>query len=416
MVEELTNYKLSFAVFVVAFVLSGLTAYSFIGVPFDWISKVLYLLAYTIVLGFNQKLPKSYNYLLFVVLIALVSNVINWKIFEMPSRATTDYHTFIILRYFNYLLFFTTTILVYKLANKFSSNLLVKWINFACILIIVVSIYTYFAQIFGFWEPTRNRIGTGGQDFILEEIRYSYAFHRFTGTFREPSHLATFLILPFFLFSSQFKTKFGLSHAIIIILILLTGSLLGVLSLICGYLFYNYTNSKKPVFSVSLVFAILSIILLINDSFGNVYLQTITGRIELLLSQGYGNSNRGFQIDVISSNPSTLFGYGFGNSNLFLASITGNPLVPSYLNLFINTLYSTGYVGLFFMVIFFFSSFRFIYDNKINIPAQGWTLVGALVCYFIIYIVNDEELSINHSIIFGLLLSIISKNSKTVDE
>ena len=76
-----------------------------------------------------------------------------------------------------------------------------------------------------------------GTDGLAQTASFSYAFHRATGTFREPSMLAAWLITPLFLSMSSSYRRGVLYSAVIGSVILLTGSLTGVAAILIGAMF-----------------------------------------------------------------------------------------------------------------------------------------------------------------------------------
>ena len=66
------------------------------------------------------------------------------------------------------------------------------------VLLLSICIYTFLAQLFNFFEPTRNRPGTGILGFDAQVNFWISGSHRMVGTFREPVFLVS-LLFPVFL-------------------------------------------------------------------------------------------------------------------------------------------------------------------------------------------------------------------------
>tara|TARA_B100001109_G_scaffold136102_1_gene110705 strand:- start:247 stop:1251 length:1005 start_codon:yes stop_codon:yes gene_type:complete len=85
------------------------------------------------------------------------------------------------------------------------------------VFLIFVSLYTYLAQLFNFYEPLRNRPGTGILGYDVQSNFWISGSHRLVGTFREPVFLVS-LLFPLFLvihFRSINTKIFYISSAIL---------------------------------------------------------------------------------------------------------------------------------------------------------------------------------------------------------
>jgi hypothetical protein len=167
----------------------------------------------------------------------------------MPSSATTNYYLFIFLRFFVFFGYLLTFFCTYNLCIIYNSYKIIKFFEIIFSIVLFIGIYIYLAQILDFWEPLRNRIGTGGQNFIESSVSFSYAFHRLLGTFREPSHFAEWIVGPLLIVLSKLKSspnKYRLILAALgIVCLILSGSLLGILGFASGLFMMFFFGSFK---------------------------------------------------------------------------------------------------------------------------------------------------------------------------
>src|SRR5207248_9563510 len=99
------------------------------------------------------------------------------------------------------------------------------------VLVSIAAIYIYIAQQLDLPEPPRSRLGTSGG---AQAVRFTYDFHRATGTFREPGLLASWLIVPFFICLTMRGAIPTVSAALIGGTLLLTGSLAAIVGVGIG--------------------------------------------------------------------------------------------------------------------------------------------------------------------------------------
>ena len=127
-------------------------------------------------------------------------------------------------------------------------------------LFIAISIYTYFAQLFNFYEPYRNRPGTGILGFDIQTNFWITDSHRMIGTFREPVFLVSILFPSFLVIHyKSINTKFF--YILSAVLFGLTKSELSLILLV-AYLFVEIIlmkklNSKVIIFSIVFVLCFL---------------------------------------------------------------------------------------------------------------------------------------------------------------
>ena len=102
----------------------------------------------------------------------------------------------------------------------------------AFLFITYFSLYVFIAQIFNFFEPFRNRPGTGIFGFDEQTNFWIYGSHRLVGSFREPIFLVSILFPVFVIL--HLKTNISkLNYALFAILFGLTKSEMVFLLVIC---------------------------------------------------------------------------------------------------------------------------------------------------------------------------------------
>ena len=220
-------------------------------------------------------------------------------------------------------------------------------------IVALAAIYIYVAQVFTLWEPPRTRIGTQGEE---QRTIFSYAFHRAMGTFREPSHLAEWMLVPFLVSLLQNQLRSFVWPMLMGSVILLTGSLTGILGGVLGFaiatLILNPIRLSTLKLTVALVIIagisyVLFSVLVVSYSDTNTDLfSVIWDRVQPIFEGGMGASNRGYVYEYFATEPIPAVGQGLGNAGLYFSNYCGTELVTSLLSLYFSTLYSTGYVGL----------------------------------------------------------------------
>ena len=171
---------LFFAIFLIC-----LDSYQIFQIPLTWIgSSILLLVAFF--LYFNEKL--SLNLAIFVIYsIATIPTLVNLFYSEYDLR-------YLVLRIFSFSSF---TFILFVLVKTSKSTLILNSLKKVYYSVFIISIYTYFAQIFNLYEPQRNRPGTGILGFDSQTNFWIYSSHRMVGTFREPIFLVSILFPAF---------------------------------------------------------------------------------------------------------------------------------------------------------------------------------------------------------------------------
>jgi hypothetical protein len=408
--DQYTYYWLA-----VIYFLNAMGAYQVFSIPLQWLGSILAILSFIILLYKGRTCHEFYLYPLLLILFMFFFSTLGWWFWSvyidfenlLPAGATTDYYLFILLRYLQYLVFFA----VYFLSiNYLKKNGLLRLANTVVICGIVVSIYAvyvYIAQIYGLPEIPRSRVGTGGEE---QSVIFTYAFHRAMGSFREPSHLAQWLVLPFFMTFIDKSYWYLGARFVIVFVVLLTGSLTGIIAIFAGYLFamlltfpLHRALFRVVKFGIVLLLAgfLFSLFALPNEGGSVDILVVVIDRLIPILQDGLGASNRGHIYEYVTQHSIPLIGYGFGNANLLIGDYMGLGLVGSFLSLYLNMLYSLGYVGFLFVIIVLAAPVFLLLRFRAVDKDQFFVLFGAYVGWLLVYLALTEEFSISFAILYG---------------
>lgn len=415
--EGVTYTRAALAVLAVTVAGTALEAYSVGPIPIQWVAQLLVIgAAAALSLHHLYRVPGMGVFaalLAWVLMVTLASAALGDFAARMPPMASTPYPVFIALRLFVVLSFSATVALVYWLLVRGRSADVVRWTVWIGTAAGVMALYVYVAQLYGWWEPTRNRSGTGGGG---QATVFTYAFHRAMGTFREPSHLAEWLVAPFFL---SFVHPARIRYAPTLVMglaLLLTGSLTGISGTVLGLLGAVVLTNPFRGAKLRLLLQVglaLALGLLVFDRLAVTYgpektglFQVLSDRLEpLLFEGGLTESNRGDVFQYAQSNGLPVTGVGLGNSNIQLSHRMGNPLMVSFLSLYFNYLFSAGVVGLGLLLVFLARPVV----GVVRLPGSARdreviVLLGAYLAWLVMFAVRAEEPSIMFGVVFALLV------------
>ncbi len=391
-------------------------AYSIGSVPIQWMTHVG-LITIVLLLGLASRLhavPGSLPILAYV-LWAVVTTVFGALLHDyaslMPPLATTAYSVFISLRFASILAFIATTYLVYWLLAEGYRDACVRWTILIATIIALAAIYIYVAQTYGLPELPRTRLGTSGGE---QAVKFSYPFHRAIGTFREPSHLAEWLVLPFVLSLVFTRTGISLANISMGLAILLTGSLTGMIGitfgLVAAALVTNRLRPRVPKLFARLVAAVvLSLIAFTGVAVGYGgsdadLFQTISERVKPILVGGLRESNRGYIYEYLENSSMPGFGFGLGNANLDLTQYFNSEAVVSFLSLYFNVAYSAGVPGLILLCLILFPPLIGVLTLKeLNGRNRMLAIVAGYLGWLIMFAVSAEEFTMMFGVAFAML-------------
>tara|TARA_B100000902_G_scaffold364576_1_gene384650 strand:- start:4 stop:978 length:975 start_codon:yes stop_codon:yes gene_type:complete len=315
-----------------------------------------------------------------------------------------------------------------------------------------LSLISYFSYIFGYPDFPRTRSGSGGW---TQPIARACNILRNYGTFREPSFLAIWTVpfLPYFFYVGK-KNKIWYFLALIPILsIVLSRSLTGFVALLVSsalVLLASFLIYRRIEINIGLMMTIFIFIVFISNSLSYQFppdqdlcesknndcvcevqdkldqlksSQNISeatfGRFNELTSLGLDAfENTAFLIDFIQNKGFSVFGSGFGYSNIIYsyaadeASKTSvdekivyrNPgQVVSFNNLYANVLLSSGLLGLLWFLYIIINHLRKLFFT-IN-PLQPYILVS-LISILFIYSYQAEELATHLAISLAFIINL----------
>ena len=161
-----------------------LDAYSIYRIPVNWIGFILIFISYFL----SNNVIKYMRFVLLLLFISLIFEISNINFFEL-SYLNLQYLS---LRNFNLI----SGIVIFKILIEEEFSLHKKFLEFqkyVLYFLVFTTLYIYFAQIFDFFEPLRNRSNTSVYSGSAQTTFWPNNSHRALGTFREPSYLATYL-------------------------------------------------------------------------------------------------------------------------------------------------------------------------------------------------------------------------------
>jgi len=428
-IYSFTSKKLFLFLYCALFFGLALGAYNIGFVPIEWLVRVGLIMA-VLFLGFTQRLyivPGSRVLLFFffwALLVTALNSMFNDYAGMMPVLATTPYPVFISLRFLNILSFISALYLIWWLLVKGYKDSIIKWTVIIGFVFALFAVYIYIAQMYGLPELPRTRMSTGGNVDPNRLVRFSYAFHRATGTFREPSHLAEWLVIPFFLGMIYRKRSVNIYSIVIGGVILLTGSLTSIMGVLLGIvgtiLVANPFRLKnmKVLCSLLIVGAVsLFVFNVIAMSYGSDrvnIVNVVIDRLEpIFFEGGMQQSSRSYIYKYLADTTLPLIGSGLGNSNIVFSDYLGASLPAAFLSSYFNALFSTGIVGLALVVCFLFTPFRQRQWRKKLKSERNILMLSA--CYFswlIMAAVHSYIFSMSFAIIFCLIVYELRQNKQ----
>lgn len=394
-----------------------LAAYTVVGLPLKVVGW-LFLIG-SLFLFRSHSIPRSIrrasHLVLALAVIFSLANIVNLnESWSMPGGATTGYSGFVFLRYFELFLFVLALYVSYRITRSKGADDLVRFYTKLGFIVALYALYVWVAQQHGWWEPPRTRMGTGGQDFLTQAVSFQYAFHRALGPFREPSHLAQWLILPLFLCLVHFDRRTYCSFAVMLGVLLLTGSMLGVgmLASGAGVLLVRKRKAfrKFRLRWLAMAFAVGTIAIYFS---GFTLLDTVAERLGLFFEDGVFGTNRAYVWRYVYAEPPPILGFGLGNATIRFGVWRGSDLSASYLSAYLHYLYAGGLVAL---IMFLWLLIQpFTESRRIHKLTELWVVDlllavhGAWVfCYFF----HAETLNLSHAAALGMFFAVIDKTRR----
>ena len=246
MIKNLIRYeKIIEILFFLSLTLVFLDSYEFMEFPLTWLGN--FLIVGICIFIFIKERMRTNLLLLLVIFTTMLPTIFNLFTFDFISSEII----YTITRVASYLGFIITFFVISKSQFK---NIIFKNLTNVFYLVIALSIYTYFAQLFNFFEPYRNRPGTGILGFDIQTNFWITDSHRMMGTFREPVFLVS-ILFPSFLVIHYKSINTTFFYFLSAVLFGLTKSELSLI-LLLAFLFVEIILTKKLNLKV-LIFAIV---------------------------------------------------------------------------------------------------------------------------------------------------------------
>ena len=440
------------------FILEGLDAYSVNNIPIYWIGAAFFIAIFVLlfVSGFRASVNKIIsirNWTIYVIFVTLVQSLFNDLV--LPKYASTTYFQYISLRLIKILLFLIILYTLNYLLSTYSFETVLKYFLISSLIISSLSLISYFSYIFGYPDFPRTRSGSGGW---TQPIAKACNILRNYGTFREPSFLAIWTVpfLPYFFYIGKKNKIWYFLSLIPILSVVLSRSLTGFVALLVSsalVLIVSFIIYRKIEINIALLMTIFIFVVFISNSLSYQFppdqdlcesknndcvceaedrldelkssqnlSEATFGRFKEMTSLGLDAfENTAFLIDFIQDNGFSVFGNGFGYSNIIYSYaadeaskksvderiVYRNPgQVVSFNNLYANVLISSGLLGLLWFLYIIISYLRkLFYATK---PLQPYILVS-LISILFMYSYQAEELATHLAISMTFIIN-LSKN------
>ena len=447
---------LSLLIFII---LEGLDAFSIRNIPIYWIGVSFLISVFGILYfsGFrisNLNLVNLRNWIVYGILITLVQSLFNNLV--LPVYASTSYFQYISLRLLKLVLFLFIIYSFNYLFQKYSFEKIISYLLISCLIISALSLISYFSYLIGYSDFPRNRSGSGGW---TQPIERACSILRNYGTFREPSFLAIWTVpfLPYFFYLGKTNKKWYFLSLIPMLSITLSRSLTGYTALfVSAFLIFIviFLVNKKIELNLIIMLGLFLITTFFSSSLSyqfppetkecNISGECVCiaedkldelknsenipdatfGRFSEISSRGLDAfENTAFLIDYINNEGFSIFGDGFGHSNIVFSYaadeatkkeidnqiIYRNPgQVVSFNNLYANILMSTGLIGLLWFLYIIIDVLRKLVFT--NTKLQPFVLTSLVATLFMLSY-QAEELSTHLAIAIAFSLN-LSKNAK----
>lgn len=398
-------------------VLTGLDAYTVLGIPLSWVGKLGLVVLGCLAVRDRRVREGS--------LIALLCGFVAWMCFStagnvlmgdyearMPPMATTSYIAYICLRVLGLLVFSFTVISIRRALCDGEEDFIVKGIAVCGLILSVLALYVFVAHKYDLPEPARTRIGTDGGE---QAVQFSYFFHRALGTFREPSHMAAWLILPFFLSLAYGQWRFLVSAAIIASAIVLSGSLTGIISaglgVLIGVLFGMAKGEGMPragilrcMGVVLASFVMFSVLAFTYEGEDVSLIEALQARIgPIIREMSFAETNRASVFEFMAACDISPLGVGLGHPNILLSDYLGSLLPSSLLNLYYNVLVAGGIVGGVLLALILAAPIAKWWKRSSGSNGRDWAVMASYSAWLVIFFFLAEEFEPIFGVAYSLL-------------
>ena len=217
-----------------------LDSYQIFSIPLTWIGNGLLFIIFLFI-SLKKKI-KLNQITLILTVTSLVPTIISTVNYDVEL-------SYLILRIFSFMAFVYILHVTLNLDNKMGILTALKKVYFA---VLIFSFYSFLSQIFNFYEPYRNRPGTGILGFDAQSNFWISGSHRMVGTFREPIFLVSLLFPVFLVLHYKFggRTYFYLLSGLIFGLTKSELALLIVILFIITDIFINKIDKRVIYFFI----------------------------------------------------------------------------------------------------------------------------------------------------------------------
>ncbi len=407
---------------------TALDAYTVGAVPIQWIASCAILLLFLFVLltQSSVRIPNMWLFALlggWCVLVTAVQGLLHDYAALMPSAATSSYGVFVALRFVVGVAFAAVAVLTYMLLRRGREEQILRVLTVIGLVVSLAALYIYLAQVHGLPEPLRTRLNTLGGE--VTTVTYTYPFHRATGTFREPSHLAVWLVVPLFASIALRRSPLNLSTVVMGGTLLLTGSMTGMAACVLGVLGALVLARPRgirwartvgeTVVAVFLAFLIFQVVAVPNEGGSTNLINIIRMRLWPVASGGLADSNRSYVYGFAQFHPAPLLGWGLGHAQLLFSEYLRSNAIASFLNLYLALFYAGGLPGLALLLCW-------LARPVLQVGALGmrravslslFAAISGYVAWLAMFYVQTEELTPMFGIIFAWLVYEIEEERKS---
>jgi hypothetical protein len=407
-------------------VLDALEGYTIGGMPLPWIGMAM-AIPVMIVTSAHQRLRAPPGTAVYLVLLlwlfgnTSVASMLGPYADMHPSTATTPYPVFVLLRAYSFLGYLLLMVIIYTYAQTEERQRLVDFIIMLGVVMTAYATYVFIAQRYGLPVPRKTRYGTGeagaqaggdSGEFGDGNERY---FARLAGSFREPSFLAVWLIVPFFLSLTRGRRLINWRTAVLGFGLLGTGSLTTAvaipIALLLALVFMNPFRKQSLIILLSIGGTVglvlygldLATRTLIPGSENFGFMSQFTIRLERVMEGGIGASNRGYAYEKLFDSDFSLEGIGLGNCHIYYSRGAATPV--SFLSLYIHMWFAGGAIGLALLVVYLLTPLALLMLRHGVRERETVWLVAAHICWLIVYFVNAESFSVMPAVSTALLMA-----------
>ena len=135
-------------------------------------------------------------------------------------------------------------------------------------------------------------------------------------------------------------------------------------------------------------------------------------RIDQIFTGGMKVSNRGMIYEFIEIHPFPIFGYGLGNQQIIFSEFENATTLVSFLSLYFNFLYGTGYVGFLLLASFLLIPLVLFFKYRNYLEIEDFFYLIAYLAYLIIFAVGPEEFILPFAITYALFYNVLQIRSQ----